>query len=148
LGESRANNSGGFFSQKKLLNLLRGEPLRIRGVGAGPQFPRQRLAKKIDEHVVIENVPLGIGNDAVEYAQQFGRADNQAGFFQSLAFCALAQGLAKLQHPARDRPLSEKRGFAAFNQYDAASLNDQGANSDQRLFWVFALQVVVRLSAG
>jgi len=104
-----------------------------------PNLSGYNFAKKINQHIVIRRSLLAVGNNAFEHSQQLSGMDGQAGFFTRFALGALAQGFAKFQHTAGNGPLAQQGRLPALDQRDPPVRNDDCANADQRLLWIFTL---------
>jgi hypothetical protein len=107
------------------------------GVGGGLEFAGDDAAKIIGDHVMVLDAGV-LPVNAIEEFDEFDGLDGEAGLFLDFADDGLVKRFADVDEAAGDGPVAAERLCAAADEQDAAGMDDDGADADERGFREFS----------
>src|SRR5690242_13714139 len=123
-----------------------GHPLDAADVVAGDKFAAGHFADKIHQHVVILGAPLGIAHDALEDIEAIHDFHAQAGLFESLAAHCILEFFTGFEKAPGDGPPAFQRLARPLHQQHSGSIENDGADAEQRVLRILAANKVTLLS--
>jgi len=81
---------------------------------------------------------ISCADQAIEDADYFTGLDRESGLLLRLTYGSFAQQFPHFEHAAGNRPFTEEGRMTPLHQEHAPILDNDGADTDQRSFGIFA----------
>ena len=121
----------GAGSQNKIFERGDFKPGDTPRIVAGAQLASEKVAVKIDEHVMIFASRCFIEHDPLKDGCDRARYHPQAGFFPDFASHCVFEPLPGFHQPTGQRPLANKRPLAAFYEQNLPLVENQGSDPEE-----------------
>src|SRR5215203_4816628 len=132
-GNCLFDDRGCLRSQAISFEVVRIDELGGRDVGTMNQHAADRTAEIVDQHVVIAYLAFGVEQDAVEHIHDGADFDLESGLFEHFPRKPSLEGFSEFEPTTRKTPLPGQRLEPPLDDDNLAVLNDDGADTDDRL---------------